>query len=291
MNLKNYPRKDYAIGQFTQPHCTELEGQNFYFVMDGGYDFELHITGKDTLTWNKVGEEPKCAKYECLKGDDTTYLLDYDVVETLGTDTEYNHLFVIDTEQRLVTMAVCHSGYNPRLPYLVKSEYDFGAIKVDGMELPFKRHCFTSQMVGTRVEWHWNINMWTHHNYYSSAYYTLTWPDDSEAVQNIGGPFESLPSHDDVSQYIKIKDNLFLYCLTEELMERVLNCEGRNGSPFRSNNMLFLQNYERMMHVGRTFGHITMDGKTMPCRTLFGSFGNPIKLKDSVLYAENAYTV
>ncbi len=287
MNLKNYPRRDYAIDQFTQPHCTELEGKDFYFVFDGGYDFELHITGKDTLTWNKVGDKPTEAKYECLKGDDTTYLLDYDIVETQGTDHYTNHLFIIDLEQRLVTKAVCYDGYNPRIPFLIKSEYDFGAIKVEGKELPYKRHSFTTQMVGTRAEWHWNIDMWTHHNYYSTAFYTLTWPDDSAAVQKLGGPFEMLPCHDDVSQYIKIKENLYVYCLTEEYMERVLLGKG----PFRSNNMIFLQNYERMYHVGRTFGNVTFGDKTGPCRTLFGAFGNPVKIPDKVLYAENAYTV
>ena len=289
MNLKNYPRRDYAIGQFTQPHNPELEGQDFYFVFDGGYDFELHITGKDTLTYAKVGEELKEAKYECLKGDDTTYLLDYDIVDTIGTDHATNHLFVIDLEQRLVTRAICYIGYNERLPFLVKTDWDFGAIKVEGKELPFKRHCFTSDMIGTRVQWHWNYIMWTHHNYYSADYYTLTWPNDSDAVRALGGPFEYLPSHDDVSRYVKIKENMYIYCLTEELMERVIH--GGPESPFRSNNMIFLQNYDRMMHVGRTFGHCMFDGKIFPCRTLFGAFGNPVKIPDEVLYAENAYTV
>ena len=105
-------------------------------------------------------------------------------------------------------------------------------------------------------------------------------------MQNLGGPFELLPSHDDVTKVIKIKNKMYLFCLTEELMERVLQ-----GPVFRSNNMIFLQNYDRMVHAGRTFGTIMQDGKPVPCRTLFGSFGNPIKLPDEVLYAENAYTV
>jgi hypothetical protein len=55
--------------------------------------------------------------------------------------------------------------------------------------------------------------------------------------------------------------------------------------------MIFLQNYDRMVHAGRTFGTIMANGKPVPCRTLFGAFGNPVKLPDEVLYAENAYTV
>ena len=286
MNLRDYPRPFYAINQFCQAHCSELKGQSFNFVMDGGYDYALNFTGETTLTWSINGAEPKEATFECVKGDETTYLVDFDVVELLDTDQRANELFVIDLDQRLVTRVYCHIGYNARLPYLIKSNYDFGAIVVEGKETPFKRHCYSSELIGTTVEWHWNYEMWTHHKYYDSDYYTLTWPDDSAAVQNLGGPFEMLPSHDDVTKVIKIKDTMYLFCLTEELMERVLQ-----GPVFRCNNMIFLQNYDRMYHAGRTFGSVQAGDKIVPCRTLFGSFGNPIKLPDSVLYAENAYTV
>ncbi len=287
MNLRDYPRPFYAINQFCQAHCGELAGQSFKFIMDGGYDYYLSFTGEKTCTWSIDGAEPREAVYECVKGDDTTYLVDFDVVETLDTDKRANELFVIDLTQRLVTRVYCHIGYNKRLPFLVKSEYDFGAIEVEGRELPFRRHCFSSELVGTTVEWHWNFEMWTHHKYYDSDYYTLTWPDDSKAVQNLGGPFEKLPSHDDVTRVIKIKDKMYLFCLTEELMERMLQ-----GPVFRCNNMIFLQNYDRMYHAGRTFGSIVGEGgKIVPCRTLFGSFGNPVELPEEVLYADNAYTV
>ena len=55
--------------------------------------------------------------------------------------------------------------------------------------------------------------------------------------------------------------------------------------------MNFLQNYDRMYHVGRTFGTMQRDGVLGPCRTLFGAFGNPVKLDDAFLNAENPYTV
>ena len=41
MNLKNYPRKHYAINQFCQPHNHELKGRKFYFSMDGGTDYAI----------------------------------------------------------------------------------------------------------------------------------------------------------------------------------------------------------------------------------------------------------
>jgi len=57
------------------------------------------------------------------------------------------------------------------------------------------------------------------------------------------------------------------------------------------NNMAFLQNYDRMYHVGRTFGTINSNGNLLPCRTLFGAFGNPVSLSPEFLNAENPYTV
>jgi hypothetical protein len=287
LNLKDYPRPDYSINQFCQPHCHELKGRRFRFVMDSGVDCELHITGKDTCEWNNVGDAPKTAVYECLKGDDTTYLLDYDVTETLGSNDRVNHLYIIDLEQRLVTRLVCSIGDNPKLKNLVRSVYDFGAIEADGKELPFRRHCFTSDLLGTRVEWHWNTSMWTQHQYFSTAFYRITWPDESSAVEKIGDPFEQLPSSDEVAQYIKIKDNMYLFVLTEELQERIL----KGNALFCSNNMAFLQNYDRMYHVGRTFGTISSGGRLSPCRTLFGAFGNPVTLAPEFLNSVNPFTV
>ena len=291
MNLaKDYPRKDYAINQFCQPHVTELKGKNFRFVLDNGKVFLLNVLCDEKVQWGYEGCEMKEATYECLKGDDTTYLLDYDVEETKGTPNYENHLFIIDMEQRLVTMLRAYIGYNPRFPWLVKSEFEFGAIDMPGYELPFKRHCYTAEMFATRVEWHWNTHMYTRHQYFTPNFYRLTWPQESSAVEKIGGPFEKLPSSDEIAFYIKIKDGLYLFSLTEEMMERVIDGSMPN---FRSNCMTFIQNYDRMYHVGRTFGNIDKpDGSaTVPCRTLFGAFGNPIKLPDDFINADNAYTV
>jgi len=91
VNLKDYPRRKYKIDQFTQPHCTELKGRSFHFVMDDGHDFDLDFTGGETVLWNWTGREPKQATYQCLKGDDTTYLVDYELDEYKGSLNRVNH--------------------------------------------------------------------------------------------------------------------------------------------------------------------------------------------------------
>ena len=295
MNLKDYPRRVYAIDQFTQPHNSELEGQSFYFVMDDGFDYELKFTGKNTVEWNYAGDAPKTATYQCLKSDDTTYLLDFELEEFINTHNRVDHFFILDLEQRLVTMCVCKIGENPRFPWLVSSKYTFGAIKFEGMPLPLKRHAFTTDMIGTRVEWHWNTSMTTRHSYFTSSFYRITSEQLDTMMQDRGSrQSHVLPSSDEVAQYIKIKDNLYLFSLVEELMDRALQ-DADPAPAFHSNDMKFLQNYDRMYHVGRTFGNRKKGGAESDskeyerCYLLFGAFGNPVKLSDDFLNSPNPY--
>ena len=281
MNYKDYPRPVYTITQFCQPHCSELKGQSFRFVMDSGYDFELKVIDQETCEWNLAGEQPQKAFYGCRKADDTTYLFDF---ELEGVDPRENYAFCIDLEQYLVTWVKCRVGDNPRFPYLISSFYDFGYIEKEGKVPGRKRHSFTGELMGTTVEWHWRSDMFTQHSYYSPAFYRITWSADSEADFGIGA---WLPASDDTCQYVKIKDKMFMFCLTEEMLER----EMHGTCPFRSNNMIFLQNYDRMYHVGRTFGNFDDGESVTPRRTFFGAFGNPVHFENSFLTAENPYTV
>jgi len=197
---------------------------------------------------------------------------------------------VIDLEQRLVTMGVYNIGENPKFPYLVSSRYIFGAIEVEGMQLPFKRHSFTSDMIGTSVEWHWGSTAISRHVYTSSFFYRFSslgeeYLIDRDLKYGIG---MELPSHEDLAVYIKIKPKMYIFCLNEELMERTHTLP---DPPFRCNNMCILQNYDRMMHVGRTFGNV-LDreaNKVVRCYIQFGAFGNPIKLPDNILNSGNPY--
>ena len=293
MNLRNYPRRKYAIDQFTQPHVTELEGEKFHFVMDNGHDYYLNFTGEEDVEWNWDDNAPKHATYMCLKGDDTTYLVTFELDEFRGTKEREEHFHIIDLEQRLITFCRCKVGYNPKFPWLVSSDYIFGAIEVPGMPLPLKRHVFTTDMLGTRVQWHWNTGMITQHSYFTSSFYRITMPGATYGVTDRGGHmFQDIPATDEIAQYIKIKDNLYLFSLVEEYMERKLY--DRNP-PYRSNDMKFLQNYDRMYHVGRTFGDVKEGGmdsdstNVIPCHIRFGAFGYKPDLDPVFLNAKNPY--
>lgn len=284
MNLKNYPRKNYELDQFTKPVCYELEGEKFYFVMRGGYDYELEFTGKETCAWNIAGEKPQAAQYQCLKADDTTYLVTFLVQ---GADPDICHTYVIETQQRLVTQLICTRGQNPRHPYLVSRKFDFGAIRAEGHALPFKRQYFTDDLIGTCVEWHWQTNLISRHAYTTTYSYKITWPDEGSMEDTFSEENEKIPGNDEVSQYIKIKDHMYLFVITEENVERVLG----DDQLFRSDNMVFLQNYDRMYHVGRAFGAMVVDGKPQKLSMLFGAFGNPIVYSPEFLNAPNPFII
>ena len=77
--LKDNPRGNYGLDQFRPPLCFELTGKQFVFVMDDGVDYILRILDENNLEWNLEGKEPKREDYECLKADDTTYLLFFEI--------------------------------------------------------------------------------------------------------------------------------------------------------------------------------------------------------------------
>ena len=284
MNLKDYPKPEYTINQFTQPPCYELEGERFYFVMDDGFDYELSITGKDTCSWNIAGKPPKQEHYRCLKSDDTTYLLLHEVD---GAELRTGLTYVIDMEQRLVTILTCKVGTNPKYPLIVTSHFDFGAIASDGEELPFKRHSFTDDLLGTHVEWHWKSAFYTQHAYNSTSFYRIALPKESTANKELSNTVRYTPTSDEWARYIKIKDKMYLFVLTEIYSEKLAGDNGRH----RSNSMAFLQNYDRMYHVGRHFGNSMVDGKAVAGSILFGAFGKPVDFDQEFLDEPNPYIV
>jgi hypothetical protein len=79
MDMRKFTEGRAGIDQYCPPFCFELAGQSFFFEMDDGYDYELKIIDEKTLEWNFVGKEPAKAEYLCLKGDDTTYLLSFEL--------------------------------------------------------------------------------------------------------------------------------------------------------------------------------------------------------------------
>ena len=278
------PFNNVSIYQYTQPLCYELAGRNIKLIMDDGYDFELRFLDKDRLEWNRVWEPAAAARYECMKADDTTYLLSY---ELEGIRPRVHHTFVLDYENMLVTRIISTIGKNPRWPYLMTTEFEFGTID-DGREFKaYPRHGFTSDMIGNIVQWEYGSEMTTLHAYHCAHFYRLSHARDrvvskEEAKENYAfvGYQWKLPSTDEPMVYIKIKDGMYLVSLIELYCEKLLGAE----AGFRSNTLCFLQNYKRCYDVGLGFGTTTRpDGTDSETNSMICAYGRVIAAKDKEL--------
>ena len=279
------------IDQYRHPFNYELVGKTFVFAMDDGYDYCLSVLDKNNLEWCISNGEKSLASYQCLKGDETTYLLTF---QLSGCTPRINHTLVIDLENNLVTRIISKIGLNPQYPYLIKTEFEFGAIREEGKELPFKRHGFTSDMIGNAIHWTYGGAMSMIHIYYSANYYRITAAPDieppnelKEKTNELHSPMKDLPSTDEPANYVKIKDGMYLFSLVEENMEKLLG----DRMPYRSMTMCFLQNYKRVYQVGRSFGTITMDGVDSETNTMFSAYGKIAKIDKSFFTDPNPYLV
>jgi hypothetical protein len=270
-----------SIHQYTPPLCFELAGKTHELIMDDGYDFVLHYLDSGKLEWGRAGEPPVIAEYKCMKADDTTYLLSY---ELSGVRPRVNHTFILDFENMLVTRIISSIGKNPRWPYLMTTEYEFGMI-ADGSEYKtYPRHGFTSDLIGNIAQWAYGSEMTTVHLYYCGDFYRLTHARDrivskEDAKENYAfTEFQNaLPATDEPISYIKIKEGMYLISLTEKNSEKILGAK----MGFRSNTLCFLQNYKRCFVVGRAFGTSTHpDGTDTDTHTLIGAYGRVIDATD-----------
>lgn len=267
MNLGTFAAENKkTITQYRPPYCYELAGKSFNFLMDDGYDYGLTVLDEKTLEWSWKGETAQKAEYLCAKADETTYLLTY---ELQGRELRENHTFVIDLENWLVTRIQSIVGENPRYKYVIKPKYEFGMIEREGVPYSiYPRHGFTTDMIGNVVQWNYG-QMETVHIYYCSDFYRITYPPENEATRQLNEAVSSMPSSDEPTAYIKIKEGLYLFSLTESNSEKILG----DKMPLRSNTMCMLQNYKRVYQVGRTFGTRTGSGEDQSLNLIFGAFG------------------
>jgi hypothetical protein len=270
------------IAQFAPPMNYELIDQTFDFVMDDGTDYRLRFIDKTSVEWTFENGEPRIAAgYLCAKSDDTTYLVSYE----LGDSSRANHTFVIDLENWLVTRITARVGENKRFPYLITPKYEFGAIRRDGYELTFKRHGYTSDVIGNIVQWNYGA-METVHIYYCADFYRITYPPEKEGSQMFNEALAKLPSSDEPTVHIKIKDGVYLFSLTEANMERIIG----SGMPFRSNTMCFIQDYRNVYQIGRGFGTMTVEGEDRALHLLFGAFGKILDPDETPDYIKKLLT-
>jgi len=269
MAKKELPKaKKYeGVSQYCPPLNFELVGKSFELVMDSGYDYEMKFVSREKLSYGLLEEEKKEYRYESLKvDDDGTYFVNLEMLQ----DKEHTvYTFVLDLEQSLVTFVRARMFLNPKLPKLPYTDIVFGAIRKEDGTLPEIRHGYTADMANKAICWRYGANN-VIHVYSSERYYRLGFlPEDIARMRannpNPDGGGLGAPGrmYEEPSDYIKIKEGIYVFNMIEEMACRVL--PHRQG-----NNLLFLMNLNRLYDVGRSYGH---NGEAQPENYTYGAFG------------------
>lgn len=259
------PKEYEGMSQYRPPLSFELVGKRFELVMDDGYEYGLEFCSKEILKYGVLGKEAAEYAYECLKADDDTYFVNFEVT---GANPRAGLSFVLDMEQSLVTQNYCTVGQNPRYPKMPKPAITFGAIRKEDGSVPALRHGYTEDLVGRSIKWSYGT-MAVVHVYSSERYYRLTIPKEAfERLKNENPErYEELRKrngetlYEEPGDYIKIKDGIYVFNANEEMA-----CRTRG----QGNNLFFLMNLNRMHDVGRSFGH---NGEGGPENYTYGAFG------------------
>lgn len=264
-------RKFFGLSQYRGPFSYELAGKHFHVVMDDGREYSLNFLDGETLQWAEKGKPYVWDAYQCLKGDDTTFLVH------LRPETGEGHLshnWVLDTAQSLVTFDLMEERYDEEHHRLVRNTPSFGAIKVPGRPLPEIRHHLSARMTGEHVFWHYNPGMSIQHIYHAPnvirassgadktpmeamrerVAHLLASPDPADraeaekTLEAFARREEYYPFYEEPCFHVWINDHLNLLCFAEEIMCR--RCPDHEAG---GGGILLLQDIERLIDVGVCF--------------------------------------
>ncbi len=216
-----------------------LKGAALHICYDTGeeelYDFP---TGEDLILYRKDAT-PLWLRYGSLTLRETVRMVAYELPHAGGLTCV---VLVIDEENDLVTRVVTSFGAYPARPNLAKTEYTFGAVKREGKDLAWRRHCFTCELTGKKIAW-------TYYNGFVNVHIYLDHFCRAQALRRPGGdasPLVDDPIYEEPAVYVKIRDNLYLMGVTEERINR--RDPNKGGS-----NLLLLMDLDTMQDIGRNF--------------------------------------
>ena len=231
-----------------------LAGRTFRLAMDNGAEYELRFVTGEIVEWRTPGQTLRWEKYGAEKVDDKTTF----VASVLGfTKINTCVTLVLDEENSLVTMAISRMGLYPLRPRLVDVEFIFGAIRVMNQPLPYKRHCFTSDLLGKQISWHYSTDFINTQIYTEGRYYrirplqqattaSVVAQQSMDDKERAAGTRPEKMLYEEPARYIKIKDGIYLVSFIEENMNKVEFDRG-------GNNLMLLINAKEGFDVGRTF--------------------------------------
>ncbi|HEX2946807.1 MAG TPA: MoaF N-terminal domain-containing protein [Clostridia bacterium] len=249
----------------------ELAGKTFDLVMDNGYEYVVSFLSGEILMWAESGEPFHWEKYHCLKSDDTTYFVN---MEVYGQPLRTCRTMILDLENSLVTLHTAKQGGIPLRPRMVQTEIVFGTIRQPGLPLPVKRHGYTAELVGKKVNWTYSSGFVNTHIYVSETYCrarAITRPELSDTLTpeqktKIKADLEKekIWIYEEPIKCVKIKGGMYLCSFIEDNMNKRDNSIG-------GNNLLTLSNMKEGFDIGRTF---CLDVNQQPESGMFIAYGS-----------------
>ena len=154
-------------GKYEKKLDDVLAGRTFCLAMDNGAEYEVRFVTGDIVEWRTPGQPLKWETYGALRSDDKTT---FAASILSGTEVLTCVTLVLDEENSLVTMAISRIGLYPSRPRLAKVEFIFGAIRVPNEPLPYKRHHYTNELVGKKINWYYSSGFINTHIYMSERF-------------------------------------------------------------------------------------------------------------------------
>lgn len=269
------PDKHEGMSIFRPPLCHELCGKDFILSMDDGYDRKVVFSDQDFLLFSRVSDSPSRYAYQCLKADETTYFVNFEVPDACPRT---GITLILDLERSLVTMVTAHLGQDPSFPRMPEANFTFGGIVKEDGTVPEIRHGYTTDLVGKAINWNYG-HFDVVHVYSSERYYRVAFSPERirrmrERMIAEGQPVPEAGAlrqvYEDFASYVKVKDGLYIVSLLETIL-----CRKRG----HGNSLLFVMNLKDMHDVGRSFG--TNDAGEDE-NYVFGAFGEYFDAHDTL---------
>ena len=235
-----------GLSQYRTPYSRELEGKSFDLVFDDGKEMTISFPSRNRISFQLKGEALHNETAYCMKADDGAYFI---MTEIAGSKPRQGMMILLDTSESLVTVDFVTMGAVKERPNLVTRTVSFGAIRYGDEPLPEKRHHYTHDLEGKKIDWTYNPNFTIMHVYLKNNCYTVALNDEMKArmekARRDNPPPEDAPPrmnpyYEEDCLYIKLRENLYMFSFIEK------NGGGTQG--------MMIINTDRVHDVGSFWG-------------------------------------
>ncbi|MBR1586489.1 MAG: MoaF N-terminal domain-containing protein [Clostridia bacterium] len=261
-----------GLEQFREPLCYDLKGRAFQLVMDNGCRYALHFLSEEMIAWGEQGKALRWDTYECLKLDDKTYFVNWEI---FGTPLRHCLTLVLDLQADLVTAVHARIGEVKTAPYLVTHDIVFGAIKTPGKPLNPMRHAFTPDLTGKNIFWRYSSNFGITHAFITEHFLRVPigqpreLPPDAtqEQIRERDAEYERRKKHlfEIPAFYVKIREDVYFFGFIEET-------ECRQDPTLCGNSLIMVMDTNKIHDIGRCFAS-DYENHYAPQNFVFSAFG------------------